>query len=86
MARHQFVGSLGVLMLGIALGEHVFFLRLQHGKPPDFGEISIKTVFAAGNGRQCCLGHISTLLKIIGSLKASRYARPETRRDYPCDR
>jgi hypothetical protein len=39
------------LMLGIALGQHVFFLRLQHRELADFVEITAEAAFTGGNGR-----------------------------------
>jgi hypothetical protein len=46
MAGDELVGGLGVLMLEETLGQHVFFLRLQHGELADFGEITVETVLA----------------------------------------
>ncbi len=49
MAGHEPVGCIAVIMLLIALGEHVLFLRLEHGKFTDFVEITIETAFSGGN-------------------------------------
>jgi hypothetical protein len=49
MAGDELVGGLGVLMLEEALGQHVFFLRLQHRELADFGEITVETVLAGRN-------------------------------------
>jgi len=43
MARHQLVGGLGIGMFVITLGQHIFFLRLKHGKTSDFFQITGKT-------------------------------------------
>jgi hypothetical protein len=34
------MGGVAVAMLAPALGQHVFFLRFQHGEPPDLLEIA----------------------------------------------
>jgi hypothetical protein len=46
MAGDELVGGLGVLVLEETLGQHVFFLRFQHGELADFGEITVETVLA----------------------------------------
>jgi hypothetical protein len=45
MAGDQLVGGAGVLMLLVPLGEHVLFLRLQHGKTADFFQIAGQPAF-----------------------------------------
>jgi hypothetical protein len=55
------VGGGGVIMLLVPLGEHVLFLRLEHGKAAYLLEIAGKTALS-GNDTGKRLGHISTLL------------------------
>ncbi len=43
MARHQLVGGIAVVMFLVALGQHVFFLRLKHGKPANLVEIAVQS-------------------------------------------
>ena len=50
MRRHELVRGFCVFMLFPTLGEHVFFLRLQHWKLADLVEIPAETA-AAGNCR-----------------------------------
>ena len=38
--RTETVRRIAVAVLAPALGKHIFLLRLQHGEPPDFGEIA----------------------------------------------
>ncbi len=47
MACDKPVGGLGVVMLAITFGKHVFFVRLQHWKPADLFHIPAK---ASGTG------------------------------------
>ena len=39
----------GVLMLGVTLGEHVLFLRLQHRKAADFFQVAGEAAFAGND-------------------------------------
>jgi hypothetical protein len=50
MAGDELVRRVGIAMLAPALGEHVLFLRLQHGKAPDFFQIAGQPAFA---GNKC---------------------------------
>ncbi len=46
MAGHEPMRSLRVAVLVIALGEHVFFFGLEHGKSADFLKIAAETAFS----------------------------------------
>src|SRR5262249_7902015 len=49
------------------LGKHVFFVRFQHGAPPDFLEIAVEVGFARHpliRSRQPSSGHRSTVPKV----------------------
>ncbi|GES46664.1 hypothetical protein RsS62_59160 [Rhizobium dioscoreae] len=51
MAGNELVGRLTVGMFRIALGEHVLFLRFQHGELADLVEITIEAGFSGSDGR-----------------------------------
>ena len=57
MAGDQLVRGVAVAVLLVALGEHVFLVRLEHRKLADFGEIARQAGFAGGNRRQTGTGH-----------------------------
>ena len=59
MAGHELMGRIGIVMLVIALGEHVFLLRLEHGETADLLQITCETTFAAIKAWQSRLGHKS---------------------------
>ena len=45
MTGDELMRGIAVAVLAPALGQHVFFTRLQHREPPDFLEISSKSAF-----------------------------------------
>ena len=51
MAGDELVRRFAVAVLAPALGEHVFFLRLQHREPPDFLKITGEAGSAVRIGR-----------------------------------
>ncbi|MNL53544.1 hypothetical protein D3C87_1768020 [compost metagenome] len=61
MAGDEPMGRVAIRMFCVALGEHVLFLRFQHGELADFVEVTVETGFAAGNGRQIISGHKAPL-------------------------
>ena len=46
MPRDELLGRQGVFMLAPTLGEHIFFLRLQHREFANFGQITRQSIFA----------------------------------------
>src|SRR5262245_8128281 len=48
-------------MLAPALGQHVFFLRFQHGEPTDLLKVVGKTAFGGNNRQSRSTGHCSAL-------------------------
>ena len=46
MAGDELLGRAGVAVLLLALGEHEFFVRLQHRELADFLKIRLKATFA----------------------------------------
>ena len=46
MGCDQPLGGVAVAMFAPALGEHIFFLRLQHGEPANFGKVARQTTFS----------------------------------------
>jgi len=58
MAGDETMGRFRVFMLAPAFGEHVFLLRFQKRKLPDFGEISGKSALAL-QGRNAATAHWS---------------------------
>src|SRR6185312_3958762 len=61
MAGDELVGGLAVAVLPPALGQHVFLLRFQHRKPPDFFKISSKTALGGHDRQSRSSGHDSAL-------------------------
>lgn len=51
MAGHELMGRLAIVMLLVPLGEHVLFLRLEHGKFTDFVKVTVETALSGGYGR-----------------------------------
>ena len=49
VAGDELVGSAGVLMLLVPLGEHVLFLRLKHREPTDFLKVAGKPAFSGND-------------------------------------
>ncbi|GEC39777.1 hypothetical protein EME01_38490 [Sinorhizobium meliloti] len=66
MARYELVRGLAVVMLLIPLGEHVLFLRLEHGKFANLVEIAVETALSSSNGRQGIAGHEAPPLCVAG--------------------
>src|SRR5262245_66647048 len=61
MAGDELVRRIAVAMLAPALGQHVFILRFQHRKPPDFLQIAGKAGFGSENRQSGSTGHFSAL-------------------------
>src|SRR5690606_26969667 len=45
MAGYELMGGIGIAMLMVALGEHIFFFRLKHGETADFLKVTCKSAF-----------------------------------------
>ena len=71
----ELVRGVAIVVFAPALGEHVFFLRLQHREPLDFGKISGKAGFT-GNDRQS--GGHKVLLATVRIQGPDRRRRPKT--------
>ena len=84
MAGNELMRRVAVAVLAPAFGQHEFFLRLQHRKPPDFFKVPGKAGFARQN-RQCSsLGHDSALLKMPPRKRRANVDRrsPSRRRQF----
>src|SRR5260370_21900574 len=61
MAGDELMRRVAVAMFAPALGQHVFFLPLQHGEPPNSLEIPGETGFNRRNRQVRGVGHDSAL-------------------------
>ena len=75
MAGDELVRGVAVAVLAPALGQHVFFLRLQHREPPDFFEIAGKTAFG-GDDRQSAVRAMLAPSIRLPPISGGRYAPP----------
>src|ERR1700689_5381704 len=77
MAGDKPMRGVAVAVLAPAFGQHKFFLRFQHRKPPDFFQIPGQTGFARQNGQCSSLGHDSALHILAPAMRrANRAAAP----------
>ncbi|MCY1547800.1 hypothetical protein D9M68_838780 [compost metagenome] len=56
---NELLGGAGIGVLLVALGQHVFFIRFQHGELADFLKIAAQAPFGGEDG-QIGLGHVCT--------------------------
>jgi hypothetical protein len=77
MAGHKLVRRLAVTMLAPALGEHVFFARLQHREPADFVEVSSKSLVCGDDGESRNTGHDGALPILCASAVGKRFVYPK---------
>src|SRR5476649_453886 len=56
MRGDQFMRGVAVALLTPALGQHEFFPRLQHRKPPDFLEVAGKSALDGESGKRRSTG------------------------------
>ena len=61
MAGHELARHRAVAVLAPALGQHVFFLALQHREPPNFLKIMGEAGFGRKDRQGCVAGHDQAL-------------------------
>src|SRR6266851_2839531 len=81
MRGDEFMRGVAVAVFTPALGEHEFFLRLQHWEPADFFEVARKSAFSGKGGKRSSLAGQSGLLfwapRIGGPQTAALSSQPQ---------
>src|SRR5437763_1531120 len=72
MRSDELMRGIAVVVFAPALGQHEFFVRLQHRKPPDFFEVARESALDCEGGKRTCPGQIGLLFR------APKIGRPHT--------